>query len=101
MQQWNRYSRRDAVFNLQRVALLLAALREGRTDLFAEAMQDRLHQPYRAPLVPGFTEILNLRNIPGLLGLALSGAGPSVVAFCDGRAAEVGKGREIGSGLRR
>ena len=86
------YSRPHAIFNVQRVALLLAALREGRADLFTEAMQDRLHQPYRASLIPGFADILKLRNIPGLLGLALSGAGPSVVAFCDGRgAAEAGE----------
>ncbi|OFW10364.1 MAG: homoserine kinase [Acidobacteria bacterium RIFCSPLOWO2_12_FULL_59_11] len=85
------YSRRDAVFNLQRVALLLAALREGHQELLAEAMRDRFHQPYRAPLVPGFPEILELRGVPGLLGLALSGAGPSVVAFCSGHTSEVGE----------
>ncbi|MBI4443231.1 MAG: homoserine kinase [Acidobacteria bacterium] len=85
------YSRRDAVFNLQRVALLLASLGEGRTELLAEALRDRLHQPWRAPLLPGFTEILKLRNIPGLLGVALSGAGPAVVAFCRGRSLEVGE----------
>ena len=90
-----KYSRRDAVFNVQRVALLLGALREGRTELLAEAMQDRLHQPFRAPLVPGFDEVLKLSQepskVPGLLGLALSGAGPSVVAFCSGRTREVGE----------
>ncbi len=85
------YSRRDAVFNVQRVALLLAALREGNTKVLAEAMQDRLHQPYRALLVPGFQEVLRLRNVPGLLGVALSGAGPSVVAFCNDQPAEVGE----------
>ncbi|MBI3896469.1 MAG: homoserine kinase [Acidobacteria bacterium] len=85
------YSRPDAVFNLQRVALLVSALREGHPDLLAEAMRDRFHQPYRAPLVPGFQEILELRGIPGLLGLALSGAGPSVVAFCSGHTLEVGE----------
>ena len=84
------YSRQDAVFNVQRVALLLAALSEGRTDLFREAMRDRLHQPYRAPLIPGLEDILQLRGVPGLLGVALSGAGPSVVAFCSGHAEEVG-----------
>jgi homoserine kinase len=78
------------VFNVQRVALLLAALQAGRSDLLAEAMRDRLHQPYRGPLLPGLSEILRLRNLPGLLGVALSGAGPSVVAFCKGHAEEVG-----------
>ncbi len=85
------YSRSQAIFNLQRVALLLAAFREAKASLFAEALQDRLHQPYRASLIPGFADILRLRNIPGLLGLALSGAGPSVVLFCDGQAAEAGE----------
>lgn len=84
------YSRKDAVFNVQRVALLLAALADGRADLFREAMRDRLHQPYRAPLIPGLEDILRLRDVPGLLGVALSGAGPSVVAFCSGHAEEVG-----------
>lgn len=85
------YYRQDAVFNLQRVALLVAALRDGRTEMLAEAMRDRLHQPYRAPLVPGFDDMLELRNLPGLLGVALSGAGPSVLAFCSGQASEVGE----------
>ena len=85
------YSRQDAVFNLQRVALLLAALGEGRTELLAEALRDRLHQPWRAPLLPGFAEILKLHNIPGLLGVALSGAGPAVVAFCRSRSLEAGE----------
>jgi len=84
------YSRKDAVFNVQRVALLVAALSDGRADLFREAMRDRLHQPYRAPLIPGLEEILKLRDVPGLLGVALSGAGPSVVALCSGHAEEVG-----------
>jgi homoserine kinase len=84
------YSRQDAVFNVQRVALLLAALADGRADLFREAMRDRLHQPYRAPLIPGLEDILRLRDVPGLLGVALSGAGPSVIAFCSGHADEIG-----------
>lgn len=88
------YSRADAVFNVQRVALLLAALADpagGNSALFREAMRDRLHQPYRARLIPGLEDILQLRDLPGLLGVALSGAGPSVVAFCSGHAEEVGE----------
>ncbi|MBI2818010.1 MAG: homoserine kinase [Acidobacteria bacterium] len=84
------YSRRDAVFNVQRAALLMQAFRDGSRELFAEAMRDRLHQPYRAKLIPGFDEVLQLTNVPGLLGAALSGAGPSVIAFCEARAEEIG-----------
>ncbi len=74
------YSRQDAIFNVQRSALLIAALATGTTGAFPAALEDRLHQPYRAPLVPGLDEILRLRA-PGLLGCALSGAGPSILVF--------------------
>jgi len=74
------YSRADAVFNVQRASLLIAALATGSTWAFPAALDDRFHQPYRAPLVPGLTEILKLRA-PGLLGCVLSGAGPSILVF--------------------
>lgn len=74
------YSRADAVFNVQRAALLVAALATGSKWAFPLALQDRMHQPYRQPLVPGLEAILNLRKA-GLLGCALSGAGPSVLVF--------------------
>ncbi len=76
----NSYSKADAVFNIQRSALLIAALATGDRSAFPTALDDRLHQPYRASLVPGLSEILRLRA-PGLLGCALSGAGPAVLAF--------------------
>jgi homoserine kinase len=74
------YSREDAVFNVQRASLLIAALATGSTWAFPAALEDRFHQPYRAALVPGLDEILKLRA-PGLLGCALSGAGPSILVF--------------------
>ena len=74
------YSRKDAVFNVQHSALLIAALCTGSTDSFSAALQDRMHQPYRAGLIPGFAEMLQIRE-PGLLGCALSGAGPSILVF--------------------
>ncbi len=74
------YSREDTVFNIQRSALLIAALATASTSAFPAAIEDRIHQPYRAPLVPGMEEILRLRA-PGLLGCALSGAGPSILVF--------------------
>ena len=76
-------TREDAVFNLQRVALLLQALDAGRLDLVREAMADRWHQPFRERLVPGLSEALRL-EAPGLLGVCLSGSGPTIVALCDG-----------------
>ena len=74
------YSKSDAVFNVQRSALLIAALATGTTGAFPAALEDRLHQPYRYTLVPGLEEMVKLRA-PGLLGCALSGAGPSIVVF--------------------
>jgi homoserine kinase len=74
------YSKADAVFNVQRSALLIAALATGSTSAFPAALDDRLHQPYRYALVPGLEEIVKLRA-PGLLGCALSGAGPSILVF--------------------
>jgi homoserine kinase len=74
------YSQADVVFNIQRTALLIAALATGDASVFPAALDDRLHQPFRSQLVPGLTEILRLRK-PGLLGCTLSGAGPGVLVF--------------------
>jgi homoserine kinase len=84
-------SREDAVFNIQRAALFVAALVERRYDLIREAMRDRLHQPYRAPLVPGLEAVLKLENINGLIGVALSGSGPTVFALATSNFADVAK----------
>jgi homoserine kinase len=80
------YSKKDVIFNLQRVATLVAGLGSiEHKEKLREALKDTVHQPYRAKLIPGFETILNLRNDPemlsyGLIGLTLSGAGPSVLA---------------------
>ena len=74
------YPRSEAIFNVQRAALLIAALATGTSSAFPAALEDKFHQPYRAPLVPGLDDILKLRA-PGLLGCALSGAGPSILVF--------------------
>jgi homoserine kinase len=73
-------TRADAIFNVQRVAFLLEALRVSDFTLLHEALEDRLHQPYRADIVPGLSEALALRH-PSLLGVCLSGAGPSILAM--------------------
>jgi homoserine kinase len=84
------YSRRDAVFNIQRAALLGAAFASGRTDLLRAAMRDRIHQPYRASFVPGLETMIALDG-DGILGVALSGAGPSVIALVDSGGSDTGK----------
>jgi homoserine kinase len=79
------YSRQDAVHNLQRAVVLAAQCFSGRAEFQRAFFDDRWHQPYRAPLVPGLTEVLSLRH-PDLLGICLSGAGPSILAFARGSA---------------
>ena len=72
----------DAVHNLARAALFVAALAGGRTDLLAEAMDDRLHQPARSALIPWLPELIAEARAAGAFGAALSGAGTTVVALC-------------------
>lgn len=79
------YSRADAVHALSHAALLAAALAGGRLDLLKHAMQDYIHQIWRAPLVPGLSDILDDAHKHGALGAALSGAGPTVLCFHDTR----------------
>jgi homoserine kinase len=80
------YSRSDAVANVQNSMLLLAAFVQGRRDLLASALQDRIHQPYRASLCPLLPALQKLAGSSGILGVALSGAGPSVLIFLDTKA---------------
>jgi homoserine kinase len=70
----------DAIFNLQRALLLVHALRSGRYDDLREAMKDRWHQSARAALVPGLAEAIAFDD-PAILGVCLSGAGPSLVVL--------------------
>jgi homoserine kinase len=81
----------DAVFNVGRVALFLAALQAGRLELLRTAAQDRLHQPYRAPLVPGLLEVLEEGERAGALACFLSGAGPTLLALVTEGEEEVGR----------
>ncbi|GMK38372.1 homoserine kinase [Paenibacillus sp. CCS19] len=81
----------DAVFNVGRSSLLVAALSAGRLDLIRTAMRDRLHQPYRAPLIPGMSTILEQACEHGALGAALSGAGPTIITFVDAGSSESSK----------
>ena len=89
-------TRHDAIYNLQRAALFQAALAEHRFDLLNEALRDCLHQPYRAHLVPGIRDVLHLNEqrdkFPGLLGVAISGAGSSLIALALDNCDEIGAG---------
>ena len=80
---------KDAVFNLQRALLLVRALDGGHYEDLREALRDRWHQPARQASVPGLAEALALDH-PAVLGVCLSGAGPSIAALTAGRQAEVG-----------
>lgn len=75
--------RADAIYNASRVALWIAALRERRWEWLDAATQDRLHQPYRAKLVPGMYALFDAAKQAGARGVALSGAGPTIIAFTD------------------
>jgi homoserine kinase len=72
----------EAAHTAARAALLVAALEEGRADLLHDALDDRLHEPYRAPLVPLLGEVRGrLGGLPAY-GATLSGAGPAVLVWC-------------------
>jgi homoserine kinase len=86
--------RADAVFNVQRVALLLAALQAGRLDVLGSALDDRLHQPYRLRLFPWMPAVAEAARAAGALGCVLSGAGPSLLAAVRDDAAAVARSME-------
>ena len=71
----------EAIFNLSRSALLVNALQNSDWEVLVEAMEDRLHQPYRIPYIPGIEDVFSQIKKTGLAGAALSGSGPSVVSL--------------------
>ena len=73
---------RDAVYNASRAALMAAAFCEGREDLLRIGAQDRLHQPYRLPLIPGAEQVMEIAGALGALACFISGAGPTIMAVC-------------------
>lgn len=81
----------DAAFNLGRAALTVEALRGGDLTLLAEAMHDRLHQPYRQSHIPGFAQVSEAARQAGAAAVALAGAGPAMVAFAERNLAAVGR----------
>ncbi len=85
------FDREDVIYNLSRTALLPIAFKEGREDKIGELMQDRLHQPYRCSNIPGWEEVIEAGYEAGALGIALSGAGPSIFALTKDKSRDVGK----------
>ena len=79
---------KDAVFNLSHSSLLVAALSTGNLGMIRHAMKDALHQPYRAELIPGMKTLLEQAENHGALGVALSGAGPTMLALVDARSGQ-------------
>ncbi len=91
-------SRADAVFNLQRVGLLLAGLREGRLDLLTVGMEDRLHEPHRRRLFPWMERVAAAARSTGAAACVLSGAGPSLLAAVSGDVDRVARAMEAALG---
>ena len=76
-----RIPHQDAVYNVSRTALLVGAMASGQIGYLADALDDRLHQPYRASLIPGMMDVFAAGKAAGALGVAMSGAGPSLMAY--------------------
>ncbi len=75
------YSKADAIFNIGRAMLVAEALRMGDDDLLARAMNDRIHEPYRMPSIPGAIQAKQAAMESGAICVSLSGAGPGVISF--------------------
>ena len=87
--------------NVRSAMLLVAAFEQGRGELLNSAFDDRFHQPYRAPLCPLLPALSDLGGQHGILGVALSGAGPSVLLVTDAKAKPVSVQRAIRAQLRK
>lgn len=84
--------RQDAIYNISRAVLVTEALRTGDLSLLGIAMKDSLHQPYRLPLIPGAIQALEAAKQAGAAAVALSGAGPGLIAFSSQFAPAIGGG---------
>ncbi len=81
----------DAIYNISRSSLLVASIATGKLEMLSTAMNDKLHQPYRSTLIPGFDDVVEAALSAGALSIALSGAGPTIAAYCLDNMQEVGK----------
>ncbi|WP_312517551.1 homoserine kinase [Anaerospora sp.] len=82
---------KDAVFNVSRAALLVGALAKGELSYLKYALEDKLHQPYREKLVPGMEAVFEAAAREGALGVTISGAGPSLIAYTTENHQEIGQ----------
>ena len=80
----------DAIYNISRSSLLVASIATGKLDMLPLAMKDKLHQPYRSTLIPGFDDVVEAATSAGALSIALSGAGPTIAAYCLNNMDQVG-----------
>lgn len=77
------YSRADAIFNTAHLGLLLRGLQTGKGEWLKAALQDKLHQPYRQALIPGYDAVNAAAIAAGAYGMVISGAGPTLLALAD------------------
>jgi len=92
---------RDAVHNIGRTMFVVRALQSGDYDMLRRAMDDRLHEPYRRPLIPGFDEAAAAAREAGAAAVALSGAGPGIAAFAPDRHTDIAQAMALTFEKRR
>jgi homoserine kinase len=86
----------DAIHNLNRASMMVAALADGDLHMFCSLMEDKLHELYRMPLVPGSKEAIARARQAGALSAVLSGSGPSLIAFCESDEESIGEAMQEG-----
>jgi len=84
-------ARKDAIHNISRAVIVTEAFRKGDLNMLGEAMEDKLHQPYRIPLIPGAQDAMDAMKDAGASAVALSGAGPSLIAFSSKHESAIGE----------
>ncbi len=87
----DKYTVKEAIFNMSRTALLTSCLQSNDLSQLKDAMDDKLHQYYRSKLIPGFYQVVNSAYEKGAYGVALSGAGPSILAIVKGNTKDIGE----------
>jgi homoserine kinase len=82
----------DAVFNVSRAVVMLAAIEQGKFEMLRFCMEDKLHQPYREKFIFGMRKVFEKAYRSGAYGAAISGAGPSLIALSSiNKADKIGK----------